>query len=331
MVELQMRNQRMSKTIETMPRQQAPPRHLQEALRGEELCVVVTDSGLGGLSVAADLVELLKRRRCFRQARVVFFNCLPSVKVGFDAMRSDKRRYRVFSNALDCMTERFNPDAILLACNSISCIYDGTDFARRATVPVLDIIELGTNLVAAELENHATAHAILFAAKTTAHTAVHKRRLVAAGFAAERLSYHVCQPLIGAVENDAASPATRSIVQRCVDDALQAVGNRSAPVIASLNCTHFNFASEQFKRAFRNHPGRLAGLVDPTGLMATDFLQTTPENHFDATEVSAKVVTQTPHGPEKKASLGALLHSRSPQMAAALQNDIFVPEMFDFA
>jgi len=41
-----------------------------------DVAIVVTDSGLGGLSVAADLAARLPESGVFRNARIVFYNAL---------------------------------------------------------------------------------------------------------------------------------------------------------------------------------------------------------------------------------------------------------------
>jgi hypothetical protein len=47
---------------------------LNNIFEKEDITIVVTDSGLGGLSVAADVTERLKDSGIFRSARIIFFN-----------------------------------------------------------------------------------------------------------------------------------------------------------------------------------------------------------------------------------------------------------------
>lgn len=51
-------------------------------------------------------------------------------------------RVRVFDRALGAML-RFQPDRILIACNTLSALYPKTPFSKHSPVPVTDIIDFG--------------------------------------------------------------------------------------------------------------------------------------------------------------------------------------------
>ena len=52
-----------------------------------DVTIVVTDSGLGGLSVAADLAARLPASGIVRSARIVFVNAEPDVGLGYNDMK----------------------------------------------------------------------------------------------------------------------------------------------------------------------------------------------------------------------------------------------------
>jgi len=264
----------------------------------------------------------------FRCAQVVFFNCLPSPALGFDAMESGERRGRVLTRALDCMVSRFQPDAILLACNTISVIYESTAFSARATAPVLGIVEMGTDMIEDHLRRQPRAQVILFAAPTTVQSGAHKRILCDRGGSADQLMYQRCDGLISAIERDPQGPATRELVGRHVAEALKKIPDRSLPTVASFNCTHFGYVEETFRDAFRSRGIELAAILDPTGRMAGAFLAEARAGRFASPEVTVEVVTQTPHAPERREAISRLIAPRSECTAAALMNDTCIPGLF---
>jgi glutamate racemase len=294
----------------------------------DEATIIVVDSGLGGLSVAADIIEGLKVYRAFSRVRVIFFNCVPSARIGYDTMETDEHRCRVFTRALECMVSRFEPDTILLACNTLSVLYERTQFARRAKLPVLGIVEIGTELIADYLNGEPDAQVILFAAATTVRSGVHKKILSQWGFPSEQLIYQRCDGLISAIELGYRSQNTRFLTDRYVNDALKKIPDLSLLIVASLSCTHFRYIEETFWGAFRTQGIEPAAILDPTSRMSEIFLSMAKKDRFSSPEISIQVVTQTPHTLERKQSIGTLISRRSPETAAALKNDTYIPGLF---
>jgi len=294
----------------------------------DEVSLVVTDSGLGGLSVAADCLERLTTAQTFRRARVVFFNCLPAAGVGFDGMESDRRRIRVFDRALECMAERFSPDAMVIACNTLSVLYDKTAFAGRAPCPVQEIVGMGVDLIAQHLRSNPGARVVLLGAPTTVQSGVHARLLAAQGIGADRLVCQSCHGLISAIERAPDSASTRALIRRHVREALGRLPDRAGPVAVSLNCTHFGYVRTAFRDAFRSAGIEPTAILDPTPDMAALLLAGAPTGRFASGKATIEVVGQTPIGPERKQSIGALIASHSPRAAAALRRDKCLPGLF---
>ena len=294
---------------------------------GESIRVVATDSGLGGLAVAADLVEQLKTNGAFRKAHVVFFNCRPAETVGFDTMTTPQRRHRVFSRALDAMTREFEPDAFLIACNTLSVLVDQTDFARKPHGPVIDLVKIGVDLILRHLERHSTDRILMFAAPTTVQSGVHRRLIMAQGWPADQVIYRNCGGLPTLIEKGSHSDAVRERINRDVGDAVAKAPGRRARVGALL-CTHFGFALTLFKEAFRRHGVAVEPVLDPTPQMAPFFLEGSPHGRYGRTDVTVEVVSQTIITPDVQASIGGTISLRSPQTADALHRYAYRPGLF---
>ena len=115
-----------------------------------DISLLITDSGLGGLSVCADIVENLIKYRPCEHAKLTYFNAWPEQNRGYNLLPDMSERIRVFNCALEAM-EKFKPDMIMIACNTLSTIYPRTGFSRRTKVPVMGIIDLGVSMICEEM------------------------------------------------------------------------------------------------------------------------------------------------------------------------------------
>lgn len=294
----------------------------------KDVTIVATDSGLGGLSVAAELVERLKANGAFRRARVVFFNCLPSNAIGFSGMETAEQRQRVFTNALDCMVERYAADAILIACNTLSVFYDQTEFAQRSPAPVLGVVEAGTEMTAEYLRKNPRAQVVLFGTPITVESGMHKRILVGEGFDPARLICQGCAGLAMAIEHGPRGSRAIERLRPCVAEAIDKLPDRSLPTAVAFICTHFGYAADLFREFFRDGGVELAEILDPNMRMCDAFLADAPNGRFADPQVQIEVVCQSVISDVQKESVAALIAPRSEQSAAALRDHVRTPDLF---
>lgn len=284
-----------------------------------DVTIVITDSGLGGLSVAADLAARLPESGVFREARIVFYNALFH-KSGYNGLDSEAEKDRIFDAVLRAMDRRYRPDILLIACNTLSVVYGRTRFARTAPFPAIGIVETGVDLIAREFERTPDATAILFGTKTTIESEAHKTALVARGFPAERIFGQACHKLAGAIERGTESEETVGYIRQFVGEALAKAGPVAGPLFASFNCTHFGYARRQFAEAFAaaGHPG--IELLDPNPLMSDRLFEAPYLHRHPRTEVSVEVVSKLEITEQERASIGPLLEAVSPAVAEAFRN-----------
>ena len=113
-------------------RREGPAAFAEVARKKPDVTIVVTDSGLGGLSVAADLAARLPASGIVQSARIVFVNAEPDAAFGYNDLKNDADKVRIFDGALSAMEARYKPDLILIACNTLSVVWPGTSTRRRA-------------------------------------------------------------------------------------------------------------------------------------------------------------------------------------------------------
>ena len=298
----------------------------------DTLRIVATDSGLGGMAVAAKLVSLLTSLRSFRKAEVVFFNCRPSESLGYDMMRSHDRRIQVFSNALEAMNRTLKPDAILIACNTLSVLRDRAAFAKSpGHPPIIGIVELGVSMISRHLSQEPNASVIMYAAPTTVQSGVHMQSLTAMGFDPGRLAYQDCEGLPTAIERGLEDGHTKSLIERLVAESVEKVGRRSTHLAGALLCTHFGFVAELFNAAFKKNGIDTDRIIDPTPHMAEAFLEEATADRFKSSEVCLSVVSHTKLPVDIVQSMSGMLELSSPAAADALRNYTLSTNLFDTA
>jgi len=311
-------------------RQQAVNRETQitELLANkQDVTILVTDSGLGGLSVAAELETRLSRSGIFRQARIVFYNALFD-KIGYNGLDSEKEKVRIFNKVLKAMNKKYKPDLLLIACNTLSVLYDQTSFSKKSRFPVVGIVESGVDLITRQFESTPEATVIIFGTKTTIESEAYKKALMARGIPATSIVGQACHKLAGAIERGVDSEETVGYIRQFVQEAITKVEDKSRLIFGSLNCTHYGYARKHFEEAFslNGHPG--ITLIDPNQRMIDFLFQPQCLNRYPETKVSIETISKLEITDQVKASLSPFLAKVSPATAEALKNYIFDPELF---
>ena len=305
-----------------------PPAFSAVARSKPDVTIVVTDSGLGGLSVAADLAARLPASGVVRSARIVFVNAEPDVALGYNDMSLEADRVRVFDAALAAMEARYKPDLILIACNTLSVVYGKTEHAKRRGTETIEIVGLGADLIAKELGGKRDETTLVFATKTTIESGAHKKLLVGKGVPPDRIVGEACPRLAGAIERGVASDETVAYVRKFVAEALDKRTAKDGPFIVSLNCTHFGYVRPLWEQAFSaaGYPG--VKILDPNPLMTDLVLREGGAKRFPSTSVTVEVVSKVPIDGVTRANLGALLRTVSPGTADALAAYRHEPALF---
>ncbi|MHB8800836.1 MAG: aspartate/glutamate racemase family protein [Thermoanaerobaculia bacterium] len=305
-----------------------PATFAQAAREKAEVTIVVTDSGLGGLSVVADLASRLPASGIVRSARIVFVNALLDDAIGYNDLRHEADKVRVFDAALAAMERRYRPDLILVACNTLSVFYGKTEHARRGTRETVSIVPMGAKLVERALREQPEATAVLFATKGTIDSGAHRRLLVEAGVEDGRIVGQACPRLTGAIERGAHSEETRDRLRGFVEEAVGKLPGKKGPLVVSLNCTHFGYARPLWEETFESFGFPGVRVLDPNPLMTDHVLAEGGSKRYEETKVTVEVVSKTPIPPDVRDALGALLRTTSPASADALSRWTHVPDLF---
>ena len=237
-------------------------RSLPDLLGGkDDWRVVITDSGLGGLSICAGLEKRLRNAPGKRAVRLIYVNAWPDSRSGYNDLPDAASRAAVLDKALAAMTA-FRPGLILLACNTLSVLFELTKFSRAPAVPVAGIIEEGVGLFRRALAEDPGGKLVLFGTRTTIESGQHVRRLVRSGIDARRIISAACQGLAGAIDKDPDAPALAGLVEDCVSRALEGI-SAAGTLYAGLCCTHYSYVADLFRESLERRAWTRVEILDP--------------------------------------------------------------------
>jgi len=301
---------------------------MSAAAAKDTLSLLIADSGMGGLSICADIVSGLQERRSYRSVAVTYFNAWPEQDRGYNLLPGMAERIRVFDRALSAML-RFQPDRILIACNTLSALYAHTPFSKQAPVPVVGIIDFGVDLIQAHLSARGDSRVIILGTPTTIEADTHRMRLVGRGIPADRIICQPCDRLAGEIEKDPEGATVRAMIESCIRQAAERVPDRRRPVAASLCCTHYGYSRSLFEAALRARFEGPITILDPNKAMSAALLTECPQGHQDI-RIDLRVVSRIVWSDEKIEAIARLLETASPLTAGALRQYRHDPDLFTF-
>jgi glutamate racemase len=289
------------------------------------LHIVITDSGVGGLSVVAYAERFVRTHGFTRPVRLTFANAAPENDYGYNSMPTRDEKLATFDRFLRRVNERYAPDMIYVACNTLSVLLPDTPFFTQASIPVKGIVETAVALILREVRKDASSVAMIFATPTTIDAGAYPRLLEEAGIEPARIVSQACPGLADTISEDREGTRTAAEIRRWVEIAIAKMPDRTAPVVAALACTHYGYRREQFAAAFEE-AGVRATVVNPNERAVEDLFgaNPSPESH----EVDVSFVTRYAIPSVTIEALTWFLGEISPKTVEALRAFDHQPELF---
>ncbi|MCJ7679217.1 MAG: aspartate/glutamate racemase family protein, partial [Candidatus Aminicenantes bacterium] len=264
----------------------------------------------------------------YKSVQLVFVNALFSTEGGYNSLKTPEEKRRILDSALRRMEELYHPDLLLIACNTLSILYPGTDFAQSASIPVLGIVDTGVEMMAEQLKPDPEARIILFGTQTTITENTHKKKLTQMGFLPDRIITQACPDLVPYIEKDHNSDETEMLILAYVDEALQKRGEHTSHLYVCFGCTHYGYSLELWQKAFNQMGVEVAGFINPNRGLAHIFDRPSLRDRFERTDLQTRVISMVPIPEEAVSSLGEWLLSRSPDISRALRQYEIIPDLF---
>jgi glutamate racemase len=290
--------------------------------------ILITDSGVGGLSVCAYAERFVRTRGFTEPVRLTFANAAPENDYGYNSMPTRDEKLRTFDRFLRNVTARFAPDSIYVACNTLSVLLPDTPFFAEGAIPVKGIVETGLELLLRHLEVDPRSVAMIFGTQTTIDARTYPRLLEERGIAPSRIISQACPGLADTISEDREGSRTAAEIRGWVGVAL-GKADADAPVVAYLACTHYGYRQELFAAAF-GEAGIEATVVDPNERAVDDLFGAGLAGHAEGISREAEVefVTRYAIPATTLETLTWFLGDISPRTVAAMQNFVRIPDLF---
>lgn len=289
---------------------------------------LITDSGVGGLSVVAYAERFVRTHAFAEPVTLTFANAAPANDYGYNSMSSHQEKLATFDRFLRNVTQRFAPDSIYVACNTLSVLLPETPYFAAAAIPVKGIVETGAALLLNALEEEPRSVAVIFGTQTTIEAGAYPRILTERGIDPSRIVSQACPGLADVISEDREGSRAGAEIRKCVGSALEKLGRADAPVIAYLGCTHYGYRAGQFAAAFAE-AGLSARVINPNERAVDDLFASRPDpGGTPSREVDVRFVTRYALPPATVETLAWLLDDISPRTVAAMRNFVLMPELF---
>jgi glutamate racemase len=197
--------------------------------------ICITDSGFGGLTVCADLVQILQKQN--KGAEIIYFNACYADDLGYNSMPDREAKIKMFDRVLWGIKDYCAPDEILVACNTLSTLIKGTIFGEKNIIPVKSIIDVGIALIQKTLSNKDSI--TIFGSETTIKGNTYLDRLQALDWRKSQIAQIACPGLQTAISN-------QDQVETKVEHFVKKANKQSWFL---LGCTHYGIRSDAFKHS----------------------------------------------------------------------------------
>jgi len=294
----------------------------------DEWRIVLTDSGLGGLTICARLEKRLRRASGIPSIRLVYMNAWPDSRHGYNDLPDAASRAAVLNKVLTAMM-RFRPGFILIACNTLSVLYERTEFSRTATIPVAGIIEEGVDIFHEALARDPGSKLLIFGTRTTIESGEHIRRLLQRGIDPRRVIAAACHGLAGAIDKDPDSPALPGLVDECVSRGLQE-RNIEGTLYAGFCCTHYSYVADIFRRSLERNTGATVEVIDPNEHIVRSLTSGMENRRPEDAEadITAEVISKVELPEAQRRAVARRLELVSGRTARALLDYTRLPGLF---
>jgi glutamate racemase len=287
--------------------------------------ILITDSGVGGLSVCAYAERYVRREGAAEQTLLTFANAAPANDYGYNSMPTLGEKLETFDRFLRSVTERFDPDLIYVACNTLSVLLPHTPFVSEARVAIAGIVDTAVELLMQRLAGDQTVVVILFGTQTTIDSGVYPRALTARGVDPSRILGQACPGLADVISEDREGSRVAAEITRWVSVAIERLERRDVPVVAALVCTHYGYRKDLFAEAFRAN-GITATILNPNELAVHDIFPAGSAGSFHEAEV--EFVTRYAIPAETVEALTYFLGEISPKTVEAMRRFRLLPDLF---
>lgn len=283
----------------------------------------ITDSGVGGLSVCAEVEARLRQSPVREDIEIVYLNAAIEDDYSYNSMPDRQTKLQAFDRFLFSVREKYKPDLLFIACNTLSVLYQDSYFDHHRHIPIEGIVRSGTQEMIAAFTNDSDVSFIVFATPTTIKEGVYGKALRKHGVPANQVVEHACPGLPDAISNDGSGTLAGQLLKQFVPAALEQFDSLPSNVMAFLGCTHYGYQADQFQKTLQESVPNAQVLNPNRGAVDTIFsyFETEPGHG----NVSVKFITRYAIPNVVIKSLSAYIGEKAPMTLSALKGFTHLP------
>ena len=303
--------------------------------------LVITDSGLGGLSVCARLMYLLENHAQSglsnfppENIKITYVNSVPSDDRGYNSMSGRTEQIETFDKIIRNTTRLLSPDSIFVACGTLSVLLEHMLLPAEKTVKIEGIVPLGVRMLLESLKKKPRSPALIFGTPTTISNKTFQQELLRNGIAEKQIIAQSCPDLASEISNDPEGIKVYESIQHWVKKALlQLQQNISDHLIVFLGCTHYSYRENLFHQAFIQEGFSNITMLNPNHAAAEklqkSIMDAKQSDQSKKNKFTVDFVTPYEIPEQERITLKNLLNPISPQTSNAFQNARLLPDLLD--
>ena len=221
--------------------------------------LVVTDSGLGGLSVCADLLKAPTGPTA-KNTELLYVNAAPDPQHSYNSMESLAEKQEVFQTFLGRLADSYQPDHIFVACHTLSALLSEIKLPK---LPIQGMLELTRKAILEETKEFGYSRLLILATPTTISSGVYDRLLPDTQSIA-------CPGLADMISSDLTGTRIIENIRLFLSGANPPLS--TGKVIVVLGCTHYGWRENLFLEALDNI-GIEPSLINPNKIAAQQLVK----------------------------------------------------------
>jgi len=291
--------------------------------------IVITDSGLGGLSVCAEIESIASKKNFTGQLDLIYFNSLPDNGYGYNNMKNDEEKAVVFNSALNSIESKFHPDMILIACNTLSVVFNKTRFSQNTKTKVVGIVDFGVEMIVRKYRENPNAMILLLGTPTTINSLTYQNKLIESNIPKEKIVGQSCFLLETKIQENPFSDDVLGLITKYAEEAKEKTVCEYDKIIILLACTHYVYSLELFDKVLQKVFSLPVILCNPNENMAESVFGFIDENH-SVNDITVKLFSRANISASEKEGIGKLIKHEAPKTYDALINPIINKQLFAF-
>ena len=292
--------------------------------------LLITDSGVGGLSVCAYAEEFLRTHDIGEPIRLTYVNASPENDFGYNSMASRSEKLENFDRFLHIVAEKYAPDLIYVACNTLSVLMADTVFAKNTVLPIRGIVESGVSHLVRDLGNDPDSIVAIFGTPTTIDEQTYSNRLMENGIDGSRIVAQACPSLADTISEDLRGSDAQAKIAEFVGEAIKKTVRPPTRHLTYLACTHYGYRKDFFAAAFAER-GIQTRIVNPNEIVVEDLFVSSGRSEIipgRESLVDVEFVARYRIPETALETISFFLEGIAPKTIQAFTNYTYLPELF---